>query len=141
MPLPDEVDVTPLFQCLETHCVGAQNFYIPAFDESLGSYRMAKYTSELKKGLFGIPEPEHPVWAGTNELDLILVPGVAFDSSGNRLGRGGGFYDQLLPQYSAIRAGICFNFQLLKEIPVESHDCVMDLLVAESKILKFAMNS
>lgn len=151
MPLPDEVDITPWFQGLEADCVGAQNFFIPAFDESIGGYRMAKYTPELKKGLFGIPEPEHPVWAGPDELDLILVPGIAFDASGNRLGRGGGFYDRLLLQYNAVRAGICFDFQCLpvlsdegvkvEKIPAEAHDCMMDLLITESKILKFAMNS
>ena len=134
MPLPDEVDVTPLFQCLEPA------IYIPAFDESIGGYRMAKYTPELKKGKFGIPEPVKPVWAGADELDLILVPGVAFDLSGNRLGRGGGFYDRLLPQCSAARIGVCFDFQCLEKIPNEPHDCRMALLITESKILKFVMN-
>lgn len=134
MPLPDEVDVTPLFQDPE------HQFFIPAFDETLATYRMAQYMPELKKGKFGIPEPEHPVWAGPDEIDLILVPGIAFDCSGNRLGRGGGFYDRLLPQYRAIRVGVCFSFQILEKIPPESHDCRMDLLVTDSKILKFAMN-
>lgn len=140
MPLPDEVDVTPLFQTLETNCVGALSFFIPAFDEAVGGYRMAKYRPELKKGKFGIPEPEHPIWAEPDELDLILVPGVAFDSLGNRLGRGGGFYDRLLPQYRTTCVGICFSFQILKKIPLELHDCRMDFLITDSKILKFAMN-
>lgn len=149
MPLPEEVNITSLFQCLEL------SFFIPAFDESLGGYRMAKYTPELKKGKFGIPEPERPVWAGPDELDLILVPGVAFDTAGGRIGRGGGFYDRLLPQYRAVRVGICFDFQCLEPhcigahsffqgldgLPIEPHDCRMDWLITESKILKFAMNS
>ena len=158
MPLPDEVDVRPLFNCgsargvappKNTALKGRANspseppkqFFIPAFDEALGSYRMAKYTPELKKGKFGIPEPAAPVWAEKNDLDLILVPGVAFDRYGNRLGRGGGFYDRLLPLYSAKRIGICFEFQISDKIPAEPHDCRMDFLVTESKILKFAMNS
>ena len=166
MPLPDEVDVTPLlplpsgsFLLEDTKSTFGipqvqyldKQIYIPAFDATLGLYRMARYTPELKKGKFGIPEPENPVWAGSDELDLILVPGVAFDTAGGRIGRGGGFYDRLLPKYSAVRAGICFDFQCLpvlsdegveiEKIPVESHDCIMDLLVTESKILKFAMNS
>jgi 5-formyltetrahydrofolate cyclo-ligase len=146
IPLPDEVDVAPLFHPPAPAGSGAERtlekvFYIPAFDGTAGIYRMAKYTPELKKGKFGIPEPQHPVWAGPDELDLILVPGVAFDRAGNRLGRGGGFYDRLLPQYRAKRAGICFDVQCLEEIPAEPHDCRMDLLVTESAILKFAMNS
>ncbi len=135
MPLRDEVDVSPLFQCLE------QQMYIPAFDEEIGGYRMAKYTPELKKGKFEILEPKNPIWAKADELDLILVPGLAFDRTGRRLGRGGGFYDRLLPQYNAIRAGLCFDFQCLEEIPNEPHDCAMELLVTESKILEFSMNS
>ena len=135
MPLPDEVKISSLFPDFK------RQIYIPAFDESIEGYRMAKYTPEMKKGLFGIPEPLNPVWAEADELDLILVPGMAFDFAGNRLGRGGGFYDRLLPQYDAIRAGICFDFQTLEEIPTESHDCRVDLLVTESKILKFATNS
>ncbi|MBI9019876.1 MAG: 5-formyltetrahydrofolate cyclo-ligase [Verrucomicrobia bacterium] len=133
IPLPDEVDITPLFQWLETNCVGAQTFYIPAYDEALGVYRLAEYSGELKKGKFGIPEPANPIFA-PEEIDLILVPGVAFDHSGNRIGRGGGFYDRLLPQYRAVRAGICFGFQCLERIPAEPHDCKMNLIVTESLI-------
>ncbi len=135
MPLPNEVDIAPLFQALE------KIFYIPAFDKGSGSYRLAKYTSDLKKGNFGIPEPTHPVFA-PKEIDLILVPGVAFDRAGHRIGRGGGFYDRLLPQYRAVRVGSCFDFQCLEEtIPSEEHDVQMDYLVTETQILKFAMNS
>lgn len=158
MPLPDEVDISSLFSfgSLGELALPAQvnspdganspseppkQFYIPAFDETTGGYRMAKYTPALKQGKFGISEPEHPDWAGPEDLDLILVPGVAFDTSGNRIGRGGGFYDRLLPQYQAVRVGICFDFQCLEKIPSKSHDCTMDWLITESKFLKFAMNS
>jgi 5-formyltetrahydrofolate cyclo-ligase len=135
MPLADEVDVTPLFQALE------KTFYIPAFDEALGMYRMARLTAELKKGHFGIPEPAVPDFAGENEIDLILVPGVAFDRAGRRIGRGGGFYDRILPQYRAARAGICFDFQCLEPLPAEKHDVQMNWLGTETQILKIAMNS
>ncbi len=123
IPLPDEVDITPLFQCLE------KQFYIPAFDAVAGSYRLAEYTGKMKSGKFGIPEPANPVFA-PEKLDLIIVPGVAFDRDGNRLGRGGGFYDRLLPQYRATRVGICFDFQCLEEIKTESHDCRVDVVVS-----------
>ena len=135
MPLPDEVDITPLFQSLE------KTFYIPAFDEASGGYRMARMTMELKKGRFGIPEPAVPVFATEDELDLIIVPGVAFDRTGHRVGRGGGFYDRLLPQYRAVRAGICFGFQCLEPIPAQEHDIRMDWVVTEVQILKIKLNS
>jgi len=161
MPLLDEVDIRPLFVSAGAQAItpaktlpdnskpkgGANSpsepkktFFIPAFDKSIGSYRMAKYMPELKKGKFGIPEPAELVFA-PKELDLILVPGITFDRLGNRIGRGGGFYDRLLPQYRAVRIGVCFDFQCLQNIPTEAHDCQMDLLVTNTKILKFAMNS
>ena len=135
MPLPGEVDVRPLFETPN------KAFYIPAFDEASGGYRMARLTTELKKGRFGIPEPSVLVFAAEDELDLIIVPGVAFDRTGHRVGRGGGFYDRLLPQYCAVRAGICFGFQCLETVPAQEHDIRMDWVVTETEILKIALNS
>ncbi len=135
LPLPGEVDISPLFQALE------KTFYIPAFDETAGGYRMAQLTAELKKGRFGILEPVTPAFAVETGLDLIFVPGVAFDRAGNRTGRGGGFYDRLLPQYHSVRAGVCFDFQCLDRLPTEKHDTPMHLVVTETQILKIAMNS
>lgn len=134
MPLPDEVDLTPLFH--ETKA----RWFIPAFDAALGSYRMARYAPPLRPRKFGILEPEKPIWAERDELDLILVPGLAFDRRGNRLGRGGGFYDRLLPLYSARRAAICLAAQVLSNIPTEPHDCRMDLVVCESEVYSSATN-
>ncbi len=124
MPLPDEVDITPLFQCLE------KTFYIPAFNKTMGSYRLAQLSDELKLGKFEIPEPANPIFA-PEKLDLILVPGTAFDLAGNRLGRGGGFYDRLLPHYRAVRVGICFDFQCLEAVPSEPHDVRMNVVVSD----------
>ena len=134
-PLPDEVDITSVMTSPD------RIFYIPAFDEALGGYRLARMGDTFTRGRFGILEPVEPVFAEKDELDLIIVPGIAFDQTGHRIGRGGGFYDRLLPQYNAIRAGICFDFQCLEKIPVEPHDCLMDVLITESKFLKFALNS
>jgi len=157
MPLTDEVDITPLFHPPSPEGSGAtrcldKTFYIPAFDEATGLYRMARLTTELRKGRFGILEPAVPVFAKEDELDLIIVPGTAFDFSGNRIGRGGGFYDRLLPQYRAVRIGICFDFQCLpaaceckratrETFPAEDHDIRMDWVVTETRILKIEMNS
>lgn len=134
MPLPNEIDTIPLFKNSE------KTFFIPAFEKKTKTYRMARYTSNLQKGKFGILEPKDPVWAERDELDLILTPGIAFDKKGNRLGRGGGFYDRLLPQYKAIRAGICFDFQLLEKIPSEPHDCKMDFIITPSHVFKCQLN-
>ena len=133
-PLPDEVDILPLLQAIQP------TIYLPAFDAALDGYRMAKGSVETKKGKFGILEPVDPIWAGTNELDLILVPGIAFDSKGTRLGRGRGFYDRLLPLYNATRIGLCFEFQFLSSLPADPKDGPMDFLFTETQTLKFSSN-
>jgi 5-formyltetrahydrofolate cyclo-ligase len=70
---------------------------------------------------------------GTDKIDLIVVPGLAFSRDGHRLGRGGGFFDRLLagPAAAASKLGVCFDFQLLESIPIEPHDIVMDTVVTE----------
>ena len=125
IPIAGEVDVSPLF------AAGGKSFFIPAFDCAAGVYRMARWSENLRAGKFGIPEPERPVFASADEMDLILVPGIAFDGAGRRLGRGGGFYDRLLPLYTAPCAGVCFNFQLMDSLPDETHDCRVEFIITE----------
>jgi 5-formyltetrahydrofolate cyclo-ligase len=81
---------------------------------------------------FGIGEPQGPEWTDLDKVDLIIVPGVAFDSHGNRMGRGRGFYDRLLKSTpNAVKVGVAFDFQLLDRIPVEPHDVPMDCVLSE----------
>ena len=84
----------------------------------------------LVKGAYGILEP------GTDcprvepeEIDLILVPGTAFDRQGDRLGQGGGYYDRYLAQTRAVRIGVCHDFALLDAVPTQTHDARMDGVV------------
>lgn len=85
--------------------------------------------TEWVKGPFDIMEPVAAPYEGT--FDFILVPGVAFDHAMNRLGRGKGYYDRFLSQHpDSYRLGVCFNFQIVQEVPVEPFDFKMnDLLV------------
>ena len=76
-------------------------------------------------GDFNILEPQNEPYQG--DFDLIIVPGVAFDRKGNRLGRGRGYYDRFLCQHLDVkRIGICFDFQLVDEVPAEPFDIQMD---------------
>ena len=80
-------------------------------------------------GDFNILEPQNEPYKG--DFDLIIVPGVAFDRKGNRLGRGRGYYDRFLCQHLDVkRIGICFDFQLLEEIPTEPFDITMDEVIS-----------
>ncbi len=82
---------------------------------------------------YAIPEPVGELFADWGKIDLILVPGVAFDKFGNRLGRGKGYYDKVLKQTGAYKLGVCFDFQLVERVPVEPHDVKMDRVVASGE--------
>lgn len=80
------------------------------------------------EGDFHIPEPQnHPY---TGDFDLIVVPGMAFDADGHRLGRGKGYYDRFLSQHPQTHTiGLCFDFQLLPNVPCEPHDRIIDEII------------
>jgi 5-formyltetrahydrofolate cyclo-ligase len=85
----------------------------------------------MRKGLLNIWEPVGEVFDHYDSIDLIIVPGLAFDRNKNRMGYGKGFYDKLLPHIQAKKAGICFEFQLFEQIPVDHFDQPMDLILTE----------
>ena len=93
------------------------------------SFRPIASLSELVPGRFGVREPA--AGPASAQLDLILVPGLAFTADGSRLGRGAGFYDRFLSAIPAttVKIGVCFEFQRVSEIPQESHDVKMDAVV------------
>jgi 5-formyltetrahydrofolate cyclo-ligase len=90
----------------------------------------------LVNGAYGIPEPgKHCREADGDELNkmLWLVPGVAFDDQGRRLGRGKGFYDRLLNSGSGIKIGIFYECQKTDTVPVETHDQLLDVIITEER--------
>lgn len=87
----------------------------------------------LVPGAFGIEEPgPETCEVPPEEVDLAVVPGVAFTAGGARLGRGRGYYDRYLsqPAFRAVKIGVCYRHQLVDELPLEPHDVVMDAVVA-----------
>ncbi|WP_372752721.1 5-formyltetrahydrofolate cyclo-ligase [Labilibaculum sp.] len=82
---------------------------------------------------YGILEPVGPVFMKEDEIDLIVVPGIAFDRENNRMGRGKAYYDRLLKSLSAYKLGLCFDFQMLEQVPVDEHDIKMDEIVFQIK--------
>lgn len=87
--------------------------------------------SRLELGAFHIEEPTGNDTVDPSELELIVVPAVAFDRKGNRLGRGKGFYDRLLQTTKAAKIGVGYDFQLVDELPTESHDVPMDMVITQ----------
>ena len=86
------------------------------------------------KGEYGICEPDvlQPITA--DEIDVVIVPALAFDRCGNRLGFGKGYYDRLLSELGGVKIGVGYEFQLLDKLPVSEHDIAMDIIVTEREI-------
>lgn len=89
----------------------------------------------LSPGAFAIAEPQEGEPVSAESIDLIIVPAVAFDRHGNRLGRGRGFYDRLLATTTATTIGVGYDFQLLDTVPVEPHDRPLDMVATPSEII------
>ena len=95
--------------------------------------------SELVSGPFGLREPSADApRIDPAEVDAVIVPGVAFDEHGRRLGYGGGYYDRLLPllRPDCARIGLAFDEQLLPQIPAEEHDEHVDLVVTPTRVIR-----
>lgn len=125
--LPDEPDVGELWDESKQIC-------LPRYRADR-TYEAAcvKNSADLVRGQFGILEPaESAVCARPSEVDLVVTPGMAFDSTGFRLGRGRGFYDRWLAGLTAFRCGVGFDHQLVPDVPHESHDIRMGVVVTPS---------
>jgi len=133
-PLPGELDVWPLLsEALST----AKKVALPRFVRETRSYEPCLILDpdvDLQVGRYGIREPRSPCLPlPSPRLDLILVPGVAFDLQGRRLGRGKGYYDQLLRGLSGTTCGVAFDQQICGEIPVEPHDVRVNCVLTPTR--------
>ena len=136
-PLANEIDLWPL---LEELLAAGKTVALPWFDSTTQTYlarRVAALAEEIVTGKFGVREPasscaEMPL----GRFDLILVPGMAFDLAGNRLGRGRGFYDRLLAKTAGVKCGVCHDFQLLEEIPAEPADAKVEFVFTPSRCVR-----
>jgi 5-formyltetrahydrofolate cyclo-ligase len=91
---------------------------------------------ELKPSFYGLLEPPPPAEFNPVQPDLIVVPGVAFDLCGYRLGYGGGYYDRLLWCLNrTTTVGLAFEAQIVPQVPRETHDVPLDFVVTESRVI------
>lgn len=144
LPLSDEPDITPF---LRRMLRSGRSIWAPSLTNA---FDLGSISSETAAA-------EALIWSRLHDLDhvqpsprgfrrptkvpmpppenaLVLVPGLAFTRSGDRLGRGGGHYDRFLARYHGIRIGICFRQQLLPNLPMQPHDQLMDWVVTESAL-------
>ena len=101
------------------------------------SHALIDALDQLVAGPYGLaqPDPAAALWLPSEaRIDLVVVPGLAFDRRGQRIGWGGGYYDRFLAQVQAIKIGLCYDALVLDCIPGEPHDVPVDMVVAETAI-------
>jgi 5-formyltetrahydrofolate cyclo-ligase len=133
-PLPEELDIWPL---LAKALAAGKQAALPRFVTAARSYEACQILdprTDLRVGHFGIREPSaRCARLASGKLDLILVPGVAFDLHGGRLGRGKGYYDRLLGELRGATCGVAFEEQMAGAIPVEPHDVRLKFLLTPTR--------
>jgi 5-formyltetrahydrofolate cyclo-ligase len=131
LALPGEVRTERLIEACRRE---GRRICLPAFDPVRRVYRMAEWPegTPLVAGRWNIPEP--PVEQAGPEPELMIVPGVAFDPHGMRVGRGGGYYDRMLAARPAWKTGVAFDFQVVDRLEAGAHDIHMDSIATEQKL-------
>ena len=130
--LPDEVQTEWFIEKWHKEKV----FLLPVVEDDhllIRAYR----SGQLHAGSFGILEPDGDNILNMENIDLVIVPGVAFDTNGNRLGRGKGYYDRLLPQIKAPKIGIGFSWQIIQNVPTEETDQPLNGIITDKHNILF----
>lgn len=127
-----EVDTWRIFeQCKKLSIKTA----FPKVKEKTLEVYWVKDSSQLAKGYKSILEPFNAKKAELDEIEVIAVPGLAFDKKCFRIGYGGGFYDRLLANKKGLSVGLAYEEQILDEIPVENHDIKVDFIITDERVI------
>ena len=134
---PDEPDTRPIIE----HCWSSRKkVAVPVvLSDTFDLFHSEiKSFDDLVSGMHGTQEPslERRKKINPKSFDLVIVPGVAFDRQGGRIGHGKGYYDRFLEHSSAFRLALAFDFQLLETLPTELHDVPMNAILTESGIVQ-----
>jgi 5-formyltetrahydrofolate cyclo-ligase len=144
MPLRSELDVTPLAQAALRH---GKRVSVPRTDAEHGTLAAIGIESldagSMPEDAMGVRTPASGPEVAPESLDLVVVPGVAFDRTGHRLGRGAGYYDRFLSRLSprTATAGICFDEQLVDSVPHAEHDRTVDCVFTPSHTISASRTS
>lgn len=129
--LPDELSTRDFIQ----RWMGSKEFFLPRVNGI--DLDILPYDSQrMHIGAFRIEEPTGNDITDPELLEMIIVPAVAYDRNGNRVGRGKGYYDRLLKRTKALRVGVAYDFQLVDEIDCEPHDIPVDIVITETTIYR-----
>lgn len=137
-PLKHEADICPLLQTLlDEHCP----VYLPRFAGNILTFAEIVNLHDLPLGALNIPEPPpNATELDPKNLDIVFVPGRAFDGKGNRLGRGNGGYDIWIEKVRKINSkirfiGVALECQIVEQIPSEPHDQKMDAIATARGVM------
>ena len=135
LALPHEVQTADIVAACRK---AGKRVCIPALKRGYNRYDLCWYDEgePVHEAAWGLTEPIKPRWAATSDVDLLIIPCVAFDAYGRRLGHGGGFFDRLLADCSAYRLCIAFELQRVTAIPSEPHDIDMNEIITEKAVYK-----
>ena len=125
--LPDEVATHVLID--ELVAEGKTVLLPKVLDDTTMELRRYTGPQDLCEGAYHIMEPVGRPFADLSQIDVALIPGIAFDAQGHRLGRGKGYYDRFLSLVNTQTIGLCFDFQKVVEVPVDAHDVAVDKVV------------
>lgn len=135
---PNEVDTQNILKkCLEFNKI----VVLPAFDPEKHRIKLRKVDNDadLKQGLKGIlePDPDRCKIVPIQSIDIAIMPGIAFDEKGGRLGSGEGYYDRLVPKLSITtrKVALAFECQIIQQVPMESHDKHVDIIITEERTI------
>jgi 5-formyltetrahydrofolate cyclo-ligase len=135
LSLPSEVQTNDIIHaCWEQGSTVCVPYYIPE-KRYYGMSRLDP-SGQIKTERWSVREPEYPDPFDPAKLDLILVPAMAFDFHGMRLGHGGGHYDRLLLNVKGFRLGLAFQEQLVDQLPRETHDQSVHAILTEQKFIE-----
>ena len=125
--LPDEVNTHQLIN--ELVAEGKTVLLPKVLDDTTMELRRYTGPNDLCEGAYHIMEPIGATFTDYAQIDLALIPGLAFDAHGHRLGRGKGYYDRFLTAFTGRTIGVCFDFQKVAEVPVDAHDVAVNMVV------------
>jgi 5-formyltetrahydrofolate cyclo-ligase len=129
-PVQNEVDVLPLVKRYKKE----KTILFPVSHRHGMTVHPYAGNEHMHRGKFGIPEPTTPAYTG--QIDLVIVPAVAFDEKGRRLGRGGGYYDRFIKkQTHATLIGVGYDFQLIEQVPSSRHDQRVHRIILPSQTI------
>lgn len=124
--MDDEIDTKPFMQ----KWLGQKKLLLPSIKGDELEIRPFNGIENMQSGQhFHIPEPIGNAFLDYKAIDLVIVPGRAFDAAGHRMGRGLGFYDRVLKNIKAKKIGVCFKCQIFENVPTEEHDIQMDIVL------------